>query len=98
MVIFVWVVIGGPGSGKGTQCGLIKQQFGYTHLSTGDLLRDEVNSGSPRGAWLNSIMIKGDLVPLVSPLFLIVVQFTGSNPVRQCLMKTQWMFGLTEND
>ncbi|OQV18304.1 Adenylate kinase isoenzyme 1 [Hypsibius exemplaris] len=57
-------VMGGPGSGKGTQCALIKERFGFCHLSTGDLLRDEVSSGSPRGEWLNSIMVKGDLVPL----------------------------------
>ncbi|XP_055332221.1 adenylate kinase isoenzyme 1-like [Paramacrobiotus metropolitanus] len=64
-------VMGGPGSGKGTQCALIKERFGYTHLSTGDLLRDEVNSGSPRGAWLNGIMLKGDLVPLDTVLTLL---------------------------
>jgi adenylate kinase len=64
-------VMGGPGSGKGTQCALIRERFGYTHLSTGDLLRDEVNSGSPRGEWLNSIMVKGDLVPLETVLNLL---------------------------
>ena len=35
----VMFVIGGPGSGKGTQCALIKSTFGYEHLSTGDILR-----------------------------------------------------------
>ncbi|KAM4761185.1 adenylate kinase isoenzyme 1 isoform 2-T3 [Cyanocitta cristata] len=34
-------VVGGPGSGKGTQCEKIVQKYGYTHLSTGDLLRAE---------------------------------------------------------
>ncbi|MED6211682.1 putative UMP-CMP kinase 1 [Stylosanthes scabra] len=32
-------VLGGPGSGKGTQCANIAKLFGYTHLSAGDLLR-----------------------------------------------------------
>ncbi|XP_055951093.1 adenylate kinase isoenzyme 1-like isoform X2 [Argiope bruennichi] len=59
-VIFV---IGGPGSGKGTQCERIVQKYGFTHLSTGDLLRDEVNSGSLRGERLTDIMKKGQLVP-----------------------------------
>ncbi|KAG7168540.1 Adenylate kinase isoenzyme 1-like [Homarus americanus] len=59
-------LIGGPGCGKGTQCDKIVQKYGYTHLSSGDLLRDEVNSGSERGKSLNTIMEKGDLVPLVS--------------------------------
>ncbi|XP_028570511.1 adenylate kinase isoenzyme 1 isoform X1 [Podarcis muralis] len=57
-------VVGGPGSGKGTQCERIVQKYGYTHLSTGDLLRAEVSSGSDRGKKLSAIMEKGELVPL----------------------------------
>ncbi|CAH1785749.1 unnamed protein product, partial [Owenia fusiformis] len=57
-------VCGGPGSGKGTQCDKIVQKYGYTHLSSGDLLRDEVRSGSDRGKELTAIMTKGELVPL----------------------------------
>lgn len=34
-------VVGGPGSGKGTQCDKMKEVFGFQHISTGDLLRDE---------------------------------------------------------
>merc|ERR1711915_866012 len=37
----VWV-LGGPGCGKGTQCDKIVAKYGYTHLSSGDLLREEV--------------------------------------------------------
>ena len=58
-------IAGGPGSGKGTQCDKIVGKYGYTHLSTGDLLREEVASGSDRGKELTAIMEKGDLVPLV---------------------------------
>ncbi|XP_053138187.1 adenylate kinase isoenzyme 1 isoform X2 [Hemicordylus capensis] len=57
-------VVGGPGSGKGTQCERIVAKYGYTHLSTGDLLRAEVGSGSERGKKLSAIMEKGELVPL----------------------------------
>ena len=56
---------GGPGSGKGTQCAKIVESFNYTHLSTGDLLRSEVSSGSPRGQELSAIMERGELVPMV---------------------------------
>ncbi|XP_064650272.1 uncharacterized protein LOC135501836 [Lineus longissimus] len=67
-VIFV---VGGPGCGKGTQCDRIVQKYGFTHLSSGDLLREEVASGSPRGKELNAIMEKGELVPLEVVLQLI---------------------------
>ena len=40
--------------------------FNYTHLSTGDLLRQEVQSGSPRSKELVQIMEKGELIPTVS--------------------------------
>merc|ERR1711878_244204 len=66
----IWV-LGGPGCGKGTQCDKIVAQFGYTHLSSGDLLREEVASGSDRGKQLNAMMEKGDLVPLFVVLDLL---------------------------
>lgn len=64
-------VLGGPGSGKGTQCDKIVAKYGFTHLSTGDLLRDEVKSGSERGKQLTAIMERGDLVPLDTVLGLL---------------------------
>uniref|UniRef100_H3BAZ9 Adenylate kinase 5, like n=1 Tax=Latimeria chalumnae TaxID=7897 RepID=H3BAZ9_LATCH len=56
-------VVGGPGSGKGTQCRKIVAKYGYTHLSTGDILRAEVQSGSERGESISDIMERGELVP-----------------------------------
>uniref|UniRef100_A0A1B0AIF9 Adenylate kinase isoenzyme 1 n=1 Tax=Glossina pallidipes TaxID=7398 RepID=A0A1B0AIF9_GLOPL len=60
-VPIIWV-LGGPGSGKGTQCDKIVQKYGFVHLSTGDLLRAEVASGSPKGKDLALIMKEGRLV------------------------------------
>lgn len=57
----IWV-LGGPGSGKGTQCEKIVAKYQFSHFSTGDLLRDEVASGSANGKQLQEIMRKGDLV------------------------------------
>jgi len=43
----------------------IVEKYGFCHLSTGDLLRAEVNSGSERAEKMKEIMAKGELVPLV---------------------------------
>lgn len=64
-------IVGGPGSGKGTQCERIVKKYGLSHLSSGDLLRAEVESGSKRGAQLSKIMEAGQLVPLEVVLDLI---------------------------
>lgn len=58
-------VVGGPGSGKGTQCEQISKQFGYAHISTGDLLREEVKKGSALGISLEADMKEGKMIPMV---------------------------------
>merc|ERR1712071_268844 len=55
-------IVGGPGCGKGTQCAKIVEKYGYCHLSSGDLLRAEVATGTPRAAKLKDTMTKGELV------------------------------------
>ncbi|KAK1364663.1 UMP-CMP kinase [Heracleum sosnowskyi] len=56
-------VLGGPGSGKGTQCANIVQHFGYSHLSAGDLLRAEMKSGSENGFMIQDMIKEGKIVP-----------------------------------
>ncbi|KAI3436967.1 adenylate kinase [Psidium guajava] len=53
-------VLGGPGSGKGTQCANIVQHFGFTHLSAGDLLRAEIKSGSENGTMIQNRIRRKD--------------------------------------
>ena len=54
--------LGPPGAGKGTQANLFCRKYGLDHLSTGDLLRDEVSSGSDLGNKAAEVMNKGELV------------------------------------
>jgi len=58
----IWIM-GGPGSGRGTQCEKLALKYKYKHLSSGDLLRHEVMSGSQRGGNLYKLMANGDAVP-----------------------------------
>ena len=60
----MWFYIGGPGSGRGTQCEKICLKHGdFVHLSSGDLMKAEVMSGSGRGAKLYQLMSQGESVP-----------------------------------
>jgi len=57
------VLLGAPGAGKGTQALLLCRRRGLRHLSTGDLLRSEIASGSPLGREVQAIVEGGNLVP-----------------------------------
>ncbi|MEO6137772.1 MAG: adenylate kinase [Luteimonas sp.] len=56
------VLLGAPGSGKGTQATRLKDHLQVPHISTGDLLRAEVAAGSTLGLAAKEIMARGDLV------------------------------------
>jgi adenylate kinase len=57
------MLIGAPGSGKGTQAKKLKETLGYAHISTGDLLRAAVKQGTELGKQAKSYMDNGHLVP-----------------------------------
>ena len=56
-------IVGGPGSGKGTMCELAAEQLGWVHLSTGELLRAELEKGGSRAATIDQFITDGELVP-----------------------------------
>mgnify|MGYP002854860425 CR=1 FL=1 len=64
------VIFGAPGAGKGTQATLLAEKYDFLHVSTGDLLRQEVRLGTPLGQRAQAIMNRGDLVgdDIVVPL------------------------------
>lgn len=57
------VIFGAPGSGKGTQSELIVEKYNLVHLSTGDMLRDEIARGTEIGKFADKLISKGNLVP-----------------------------------
>lgn len=57
------LLIGAPGSGKGTQATRLAEHFGLTHISSGDLLRQHVTDGTPLGIKVQQYVTRGDLVP-----------------------------------
>lgn len=56
------VIFGAPGAGKGTQAQLLAEKYDFLHISTGDLLRQEVALATPLGLRAKAIMNRGDLV------------------------------------
>lgn len=63
--IAVVFVLGGPGAGKGTQCEFLVRDYGFTHLSAGDLLREEQDrKDSQFGGVIKDYIKEGKIVPM----------------------------------
>ena len=58
-----FLIFGPPGSGKGTQSVEMAEKYNLLHLSTGDMLRAEIESGNELGNRVSGIMSRGELVP-----------------------------------
>lgn len=63
--VHVVYVLGGPGAGKGTQCANLVRDYGFTHLSAGDLLRAEQDrKDSQFGSMIKEHIAEGRIVPM----------------------------------
>src|ERR1700686_1075228 len=56
------VLLGPPGAGKVSLAGLLKEKYFLAHISTGDMLREEIKKGTPLGLEIKSLITKGVLV------------------------------------
>lgn len=57
------VITGAPGTGKGTQAGVLKRKYGICHLSAGEMLREEIRKGTPVGKKLEPLLAGGNFAP-----------------------------------
>ena len=73
-----FLIFGPPGSGKGTQSVRLAEKFNLMHLSTGDMLRVEIASGTDLGKRMSSIMSKGELVPDEVVIEMIAAKIDGT--------------------
>ncbi|MDB4473392.1 nucleoside monophosphate kinase [Opitutaceae bacterium] len=73
-------VLGGPGTGKGTMCELAESQLGWTHLSTGVLLRAELQAGGPNAGTIAEFIDAGKLVP--NEITMALLQNTMEHAIR----------------
>jgi len=64
LLIIIISNVSGPGTGKGTQCKLLHKHHDFVHLSAGDLLRAERDSGSSNGDLINNYIAEGRIVPV----------------------------------
>lgn len=73
-------VLGGPGSGKGTQCAKLVKEFNFIHLSAGDLLRAERDREGAQAQMINNFMKEGKIVPATVTV----------NLIKQAMEKAGW--------
>jgi len=76
------LMLGAPGSGKGTQGARIAERYGVPHISTGELLRAHVDLGTETGRAARASMERGDLVPDLLIAAVILGRLAESDPSR----------------
>jgi adenylate kinase len=77
----ITILFGPPGSGKGTQAEIISERFSLPHVSTGQMLRDEVDAGTELGREVGPIMESGGLIP--DDMMVRIIEHRLSEPDAQ---------------
>jgi adenylate kinase len=75
------IIFGAPGSGKGTQSEKLTKKYGLEHVSTGDILRAEIEAGTEFGRIADSFISKGNLIPdevMISKLEVLMEKKNGA--------------------
>ncbi|MDR1055512.1 MAG: adenylate kinase [Prevotellaceae bacterium] len=80
--MFNLVLFGPPGSGKGTQAAKLVENYNFVHLSTGDVLREEMRKGTPVGLEAKTLIDRGELVPDEVVIEIIRSRIKGLNNVE----------------
>ena len=80
------ILIGPPGAGKGTQCQRLVEHLRVPHLSTGEMLRAAVRSGTPEGVEAAKFMEQGQLVPDVLILGMVTKRLEAADCRKGCLL------------
>ena len=81
------IFLGPPGAGKGTQARMVKEKYSIPQISTGDLMRAEVSSGSSLGLKLDEYIKSGGLVPDEIVLEILPLLKNGTTPQSQTILK-----------
>lgn len=82
--MYILILFGPPGAGKGTQAVKIAEKYGWAHVSTGDILRAEVSQATPLGLQVKAVMESGKLVSddlLISIMESVFVKHSGAGGV-----------------
>jgi adenylate kinase len=80
------ILLGSPGSGKGTQAQLLSERLGLMHVGTGDILRDAVRTGTPAGKLAEPYVKQGMLVPDALVNELVNARFDGEDRPTKFVM------------
>lgn len=79
------VLFGAPGCGKGTQAQRLKEHYGIDHVSTGEVIREEIRQGTELGRSMESYIAKGQLAPDQIVIGMIDRYVTRHMNVRGCI-------------